>query len=716
MSYIKKKPIKDFALNFIPKNHAQNKDPYFYQNTKISKKEYRTLTKNEKDILLKNNNFVQNWDEFFVTKQFNPQLIKNSNFFGRVTIGNLSPSFLEHHDLKLPVGIYNSTIISCEIHDDVIITNVDFLSHFIISTRCILFNINEMITTDHAKFGNGILKKGENEELRIWLEICNENGKRKILPFESMIPADAYIWSKFRDDTKLMNKLKEITDNSFDKERGAYGIIEENSIIKNSRIIKDVKIGKHAYIKGANKIKNVTVLSSKESPSQIGEGVELVNGIIGYGSKIFYGSKAIRFVTGQNTQLKYGARLINSVLGDNSTVSCCEILNNLLFPFHEQHHNNSFLIASTLKGQSNIAAGATIGSNHNSRAADGEIIANRGFWPGLCTSLKHNSYFASFTLVTQGAYLYEMNIQYPFSLISLPKDENTITIMPAYWFLHNMYAINRNKYKFNKRDQRKIKSQNIELDYLAPDTISEILFAIKKLESLINQNSPTKKETLRLNNDSGTTLHDSLAMKKYGAKIIKPIQAIKKYKEIALFFAIKNIASFFALTKETTFSELQKKNKTLYAKKLHLQWKNIGGQIIPEEELKIIIKETKGNKLKSWDEIHKKYDLFWEKYSEHKTRYALYVIEEITENKIPTLSKEKWIKIINKAINTAKDIETQSISSRKKDYSDPFRKTSYQNNEEMNAVIGSLEDNSFLKVLKKETKTFVSLLKSIVKN
>ena len=80
---------------------------------------------------------------------------------------------------------------------------------------------------------------------------------------------------------------------------------------------------------------------------------------------------------GDNSQLKYGARLINSYLGDNSTISCCEVLNSLIFPAHEQHHNNSFLCAATVFGQSNMAAGATIGSNHNSRGADGEIIAGR---------------------------------------------------------------------------------------------------------------------------------------------------------------------------------------------------------------------------------------------------------------------------------------------------------------------------------------------------
>ena len=96
--------------------------------------------------------------------------------------------------------------------------------------------------------------------------------------------------------------------------------------------MKDVKIGAHCYIKGSNKLKNLTINSSEAEPTQIGEGVELVNGIIGYGCHIFYGCKAVRFMLGDNSNLKYGARLINSFLGDNSTISCCEVLNNLIFP------------------------------------------------------------------------------------------------------------------------------------------------------------------------------------------------------------------------------------------------------------------------------------------------------------------------------------------------------------------------------------------------
>jgi hypothetical protein len=110
-------------------------------------------------------------------------------------------------------------------------------------------------------------------------------------------------------------------------------------------------------------------------------------------------------------------------------------------------------------GQSNIAAGATIGSNHNSRGADGEIIMGRGFWPGLCVSLKHNSRFASFCIVTKGDYPAELDIPIPFSLVHHDVVNDRITILPGYWFLYNMYALARNAAKYNDRDQRTEKPQ-----------------------------------------------------------------------------------------------------------------------------------------------------------------------------------------------------------------------------------------------------------------
>ena len=139
------------------------------------------------------------------------------------------------------------------------IHNVHYLANYIINDRCILFNVNEISTTDHSKFGNGILKEGEDEDVRVWLEVMNEAGGRKILPFDGMITADAYLWAKYVDDKQLQQRLFDITQNSFDSRRGYYGTIGESTVIKNSWILKDAKIGPYTYIKGASKLKNITI-------------------------------------------------------------------------------------------------------------------------------------------------------------------------------------------------------------------------------------------------------------------------------------------------------------------------------------------------------------------------------------------------------------------------------------------------------------------------
>src|SRR5688500_18257654 len=464
MNQIKKSPVGSLGYSFIPAEFlAKGQDEYSLRNLQNKNGiHYRVLTAYEIEVLVRNRNTSDNWNNILVSDLFNPELVQDCKFYGLVRIGKLEPYYLEFNNLRRPVGLYHSTIISCDFGDNVVVDNVHYISHYIVGNDVIIVNVNELATTDYAKFGNGTLKEGEAENIRIWLEVCNENGGRKIIPFDGMLPGDAYLWTQFRDDAVVQTKFKEFTESRTDKRRGYYGVIGDRTVIKNCKILKDVNIGTDAYLKGANKIKNVTINSSASAMTQIGEGCELVNGIIDHGCRIFYGVKAVRFFMASHSQLKYGARLINSYLGNNSTISCCEVLNSLIFPSHEQHHNNSFLCAALLNGQTNIAAGATIGSNHNSRGADGEMIAGRGFWPGLCVSLKHNSRFASFTILAKGDYPFELNIPFPFSLISNEVHKNELMVMPGYWFQYNLYALARNSWKYVDRDKRDHKVQNIE--------------------------------------------------------------------------------------------------------------------------------------------------------------------------------------------------------------------------------------------------------------
>jgi hypothetical protein len=586
-----------------------------------------------------------------------------------------------------------------------------------------------MHTTNHAKFGNGILKEGESEDVRVWLDLMNETGCRRVVPFDGIIPADAYLWAKYRDDDALQEKLLSITQKTFDHRRGFYGTVDTQCVIKNSRILKDVKVGSHCYIKGANKLKNLTIHSSEAEPTQIGEGVELVNGIVGYGCHIFYGSKAVRFILGNNSNLKYGARLIHSFLGDNSTISCCEVLNNLIFPAHEQHHNNSFLIASVMMGQSNLAAGATIGSNHNSRANDNEVQAGRGFWPGLCSSIKHSCRFASFVLLSKGAYPAEMDIPLPFSLLNNNTAKDELEVLPAFWWLYNMYALARNTWKFQNRDKRKNKVQNIEFDSLAPDTIEEIFKARHLLEiwtakaSLRHQNhsieNKDEKELLRIGQGllSGSEkqliqleiLGENMEKSDRKVIILKTHKSYHAYADMIHYYAVKNLLDYLKTNPSDTFAAMC---KTLKGNR-QTKWTNLGGQLIPEKDVDQIRSDIGSGKLAGWKDIHDRYNTLWQQYPLEKQKHAFASLCALlgTDN----LTQDQWTAALDRAVMIQEFIRDQVYISRKKDYDNTFRQNTYRNMAEMTAAIGTIEDNSFIKQVRSETEEFKKHIEEIKK-
>jgi hypothetical protein len=714
--------------NFIPTEYLpKGKDEYYLRNeqTPWPKDHWRHLRSDEIERLIRNNNTTDNWDDILVTSEFNPNLIRNCEFFGLVRIGRLRDVILQHHDLQMPAGISESRIISCDIGDDVAIHNVRYIAHYIVGDRCILANIDEMHTTDHAKFGNGILKEGEPEEVRVWIQVMNEAGGRKIMPFEGMLPSDAYLWAKYRDDEALQTKLKEITQQRFDPRRGFYGTVGQQCVIKNSGILKDVKVGDHCYIKGANKIKNITIDSSPNDPTQIGEGVELVNGIIGRGCHIFYGCKAVRFILADNSNLKYGARLINSYLGENSTISCCEVLHNLIFPAHEQHHNNSFLIASLVMGQSNVAAGATIGSNHNSRANDGELQASRGFWPALCTSLKQSCRFASFVMLAKADYPAELDIPLPFSLVSNHPARDRLEVIPAFWWLHNMYALERNTWKFKQRDARRDKSQHIEFEALAPDTIEEIFKARALLEhwaamtGLKSKGQPAEGLTDSKLAEIGADLFaagrnapaeiigENMEKSERGQVVIKAAEGYAAYGDMLHIYAIGTILDYLQQHSGTTFSALCEALRGARVR----EWTNCGGQLMPSRDLDTLRADIGDGKLSSWDDIHKRYDLLWQSYPLEKQRHAFATLCALLGTESPTLAQ--WRTALDRAIQIKTHICEQVFLSRQKDDDNPFRRATFRNAEEMAATIGTATDNAFIKQVRGETDAFIAMVEKV---
>ena len=116
MNIIQKHPVNNLGYNFVDKKYIpKGKDEYHLRNLQNRNGiEHRKLTTQEIEALVRNRNTSDDWSKILVSRHFNPELVENCKFYGLVRIGKLEPFYLEFHNLRMSVGLYNSTIISCE--------------------------------------------------------------------------------------------------------------------------------------------------------------------------------------------------------------------------------------------------------------------------------------------------------------------------------------------------------------------------------------------------------------------------------------------------------------------------------------------------------------------------------------------------------------------------------------------------------------------------
>ena len=437
----------------------------------------------------------------------------------------------------------------------------------------------------------------------------------------------------------------------------------------------------------------------------------------------------MRFILASHSQLKYGARLINSYLGNNSTISCCEVLNSLIFPGHEQHHNNSFLCAALIMGQSNIAAGATIGSNHNSRSADGELIAARGFWPGLCVSLKHNSKFACFTLIAKSDYSYELDIPIPFSLVSNDIGNDRLIVMPAYWFMYNMYALARNAVKYIDRDKRTQKTQLIEYDFLAPDSVNEIFNGLELMKKFTGM-AFAKKDKKKLPDkeifkagekllEEKNSIIDKLEILAEGfensqrkTELVKVLSSYGIFKELITYYGISQLVNFIV---EQNIKSWEKLLQVLPEDAERDSWINLGGQLLPQSSINTFIKQIHSGKIKSWDEVHRFYQKNSGLYKDQKLQHAFASLLEVNKLQPKKFDKKRFKLFLDQALATREWMIKAVYDSRAKDYHNVFRKMVYETQEQMNKVLGKLDENGFIKQQQEEFQQFKKQVNGLVK-
>jgi len=377
-----------------------------------------------------------------------------------------------------------------------------------------------------------------------------------------------------------------------------------------------------------------------------------------------------------------------------------------------------------------MAAGATIGSNHNSRGADGELIAARGFWPGLCVSLKHNSKFASFTLIAKSDYSFELNIPIPFSLVSNDVSNDKLVIMPAYWFMHNMYALARNAVKYRDRDKRDERIQLLEYDYLAPDSVNEIFEALQLLKKFtgaaygkLNKKKYSDKEILAVGEKLLEAKDDQLSKLEILAEgfensrrkteLVKVLPAYGIFKELITYYGISQLINFAEREKIDSWEMF---SKTLPFEAKRNAWENVGSQLFPKASVDTLVKQIHSDKINSWDEVHEFYKKNGELYNEQKLQHAFASLLEINKLTPKRFDKKVFKALLDQAGATREWMTKAIYDSRAKDYHNDFRKMVYTSQKQMDKVLGKLDDNSFINQQKEEFQRFRKQVINLVRS
>jgi hypothetical protein len=312
-------------------------------------------------------------------------------------------------------------------------------------------------------------------------------------------------------------------------------------------------------------------------------------------------------------------------------------------------------------------------------------------------------------------------------LVNNNASKNELEVMPAFWWMYNMYALERNAWKYKNRDKRKRKFQHIEFDAYAPDSMEEVILARKLLEMwtakayLKQQHQDFDNHDFKdLRGKGKKLLHGDKsvvdALEVFGehmekgkrkVRILKVYDAYHAYGKMLTYYAVRNVLKYLKENPSATFDTM-----TDYLKdKRQKGWSNLGGQLMMTCDLDQMRADIRSGLLNSWDAIHHRYDEIWEKYEKDKLRHAYLSLCYLHET--DTISDEQWKTILKEAVEIQQFVCDQVYISRKKDYENIFRKATYRNEEEMLAALGPLEENDFIRQVKDETNVFDEEIKSL---
>ena len=635
--------------------------------------EYRPLVMPEIEILKQQGCTSTDWEQISVSNLFSPEMVHNVQFSGSVSLGDNSGTVAFSGGIVRNCGIYNASIHNCSIGDHVYIHHIsNYIANYDIEDHVILENIELCFIDGETSFGNGIK-----------VSTLDETGGRGVMIYDKLSAHLAYFQAWYKHRHGLIQEIESKITEYAESVKSNRGTIGKFSVIRNCRLIKNVKFGPYSQIYGPTRLENGSVNSNKFAPIKLGAGILAENFIVSSGAEISDGVIISNCFIGQGSILGKQYSAENSLFFANCQGFHGEACSIFGGPYTVSHHKSTLLIAGMFSF-CNAGSGSNQ-SNHMYKL--GPIhhgIVERGSKTTSDSYILWPAKIGAFTLVMGRHYKNTDTSDLPFSYLIESKDESWIA--PGI----NLRSVGtiRDVLKWPRRDRRKDpeKLDCINFNLLSPFTIQKMQKGLDILRSLKDISGETTEIFAYRNTlisksalDKGIDLYEKAIYKFLGNSVISRINKcnVKNWDDIL---------------------ECMKPQDTIGQG----DWSDLAGLIAPKTEINKLIGSIEKKEKSSLAEIEQEFKKLHANYYEYEWVWSAKLLVEITGKKIEDLKINDLISLIKKWKESVIGLDQMLYEDAKKEFGmDSMTGFGMDGNKttqklDFEQVRGSFENNDFV--------------------
>jgi hypothetical protein len=639
---------------------------------------YRSLRDDEVRQLVAQSCTAENWHDVQVAEPFLVDRVRAADFAGKVLVGPLAGDIQRAWTPKKPCGIYHARVHDCVIGSGVRIANVaGHLSGYQIGDGALIENVGVMETRRGARFGNGVE-----------VAALNEAGGREVPLFNGLSSQFAYLVAVHRYRATLVKRLQEIAKREAEAAARDYGTIGEVATIVGVPKIINVNVGAAATIDSAQALANGTVLSARDAPAVIGDGVIAKDFIVAEGAHVTNGAILNHSFVGQ------GARVGNQFSAENCLffANCegfhGEAVSAFCGPYTVTHHKSTLLIGGMFSFYN--AGSGTNQSNHRYKLGpthEGKL--ERGCKTGSFAYMMWPCRVGPFSVVLGKHTRSFDTADLPFS--HLEADEaGRCELIPGHYIA--TVGTLRDGAKWPKRDRRSgaVLRDVLCFDVFSPLTVGRMLRGAEMLSKLQEQ---VDRSTASVNVNGVEIKRVLLRMgaKRYTAAVERSLlEQIFQRLERQLTSGTKRLADVLDADTKAVFTQ---------------DWLDVGGQLMPQDRFEKVCGAIELGEIDTAVKLHHSFSEIRAMYEADVWAWSRQQIKKSLNMDPDSITPEVACDLVARYVEQQQKFLRLVLVDAEREYDEASRMgfgmdgDAKARDQDFTAVRGRLEDNSFVQQL-----------------